>query len=84
MLWLPSDEFTKQVKSKIADVRNLATSRYAGASTGAAFLEQFAPYPWAHLDIAGVAWCEEKPYLSPGATGYGVHLLVELAKSLTS
>lgn len=84
-LWeLPlNDEFKEQVKSKIADVRNLAINRYAGASTGAAFLEYFTSYPWVHIDIAGVAWCDEKVYMNCGATGYGVRLLTELFKRLS-
>lgn len=74
------DEFKDQMKSKVADVKNISHTRYGGASTGAAFLEYFTDYPWAHLDIAGVAWGEEKTYQSGGATGFGVQLLVELAK----
>ena len=52
--------------SKIADVRNLGTTRWGGSNTAAAFLKQFVPkmsddkdaeqYPLAHLDIAGTAW----------------------------
>lgn len=74
------DNFKGMMKSKIADVKNISETRYGGASSGAGFLEHFTDYPWAHLDIAGVAWSGEQPHHYTGATGYGVQLLVELAK----
>ncbi len=37
--------------------------------------------PWAHLDIAGTAWGLDRPYVGKGASGFGVRLLVELARS---
>ncbi|HET8574921.1 MAG TPA: leucyl aminopeptidase [Candidatus Paceibacterota bacterium] len=74
------DDFVQEVTSPIADVRNLGEGPGGGASTAAAFLEAFTNYPWAHLDIAGVAWGSGKPYIRAGATGFGVSLLVELAK----
>ena len=37
--------------------------------------------PWAHLDIAGSAWDLDRAYVGKGASGYGVRLLVELARS---
>ena len=40
--------------------------------------------PWAHLDIAGSAWDLGRPYVGKGASGYGVRLLVELARSFSS
>ena len=49
---------------------------------GAAFLQNFvAETPWAHLDIAGSAWDLGRAYVGKGASGYGVRLLVELARS---
>ena len=49
---------------------------------GAAFLSNFVgAVPWAHLDIAGSAWDLGRPYAAKGASGYGVRLLVELARS---
>ncbi|MBI4434914.1 aminopeptidase, partial [Candidatus Uhrbacteria bacterium] len=71
-------------KSDIADLQNIGKlGRLGGASSAAAFLEACAEgKPWAHLDIAYTAWTtESKPWLAKGATGVGVHLLVELAKS---
>lgn len=72
---------TQGVKSEIADVRNLAFSPLAGASTGAAFLKEFTNYPWAHIDIAGVAWLSKgNAWQRIGATGWGVHISVEMIK----
>jgi leucyl aminopeptidase len=78
-LW---EEYSKQIKSDIADVRNTGTGYGGGAITAAAFLQEFiSDYKWAHLDIAGTAWStEEKPYLGKGATGVGVALAVELVR----
>jgi leucyl aminopeptidase len=39
--------------------------------------------PWAHLDIAGTANDNGKPYTATGGSGFGVRLLVELARTLT-
>ncbi|HZG65133.1 MAG TPA: leucyl aminopeptidase [Herpetosiphonaceae bacterium] len=75
-------EYREAVKSKIADIRNTA-GRAAGTITAGAFLEHFVDgRPWVHLDIAGVAWAEDKPkpYAQEGATGFGVRLLVDLVE----
>ncbi len=75
-LW---DPYKEMVKSDIADVRN-STGRLGGAITAAAFLSNFVgEYPWAHLDIAGTAWTDQKPraYNPKGATGIGVRLLIQ-------
>jgi len=74
---MPSgEEYAKEMKSKIADLKNIG-SRWGGACTAAAFLRQFAgDTKWAHLDIAGV-WSFEKAteYTSEGASAFGVRLL---------
>jgi leucyl aminopeptidase len=72
----------KQLESPYADVSNLGTPG-AGALTAAAFLEKFVHgVPWAHLDIAGMAWGEKVgPTTVPGATGFGVRLLAELLEA---
>ena len=53
--------------------------RAAGSITAALFLKQFVKNTrWAHLDIAGPVWSDkESGYNSPGATGYGVRMLVQ-------
>jgi leucyl aminopeptidase len=73
------DEYREQLNSEIADMMN-SGGRPAGAITGAWFLREFVDRPWAHLDIAGTAWAEErKAYQPKGATGVAVRTLIELA-----
>src|SRR3989441_6430720 len=72
------DEYTKQIKSDIADIKNVGGKK-AGTITAAAFLKEFSEEtPWAHLDIAGTAWGDPAtPYRSKGPTGVAVRTLVE-------
>jgi len=78
-IWqLPLDkEYSKQIKSDIADIKNVG-GRKAGTITAAAFLKEFADgLSWAHLDIAGTAWGDEaKPFRSKGPTGVCVRTLL--------
>ncbi len=68
------DDYADGLKTNFADVANIA-GRMGGAVTAAKFLQRFtAKYPWAHLDIAGVAW---KGGAAKGATGRPVALLVD-------
>lgn len=71
-------EYEKQIKSEIADVKNVG-GRWAGAITAALFLKHFiGEYKWVHLDIAGTAIMEEaSEYISKGGSGTGVRLLVD-------
>ena len=75
---LPLDkEYSKQIKSDIADIKNVG-GRKAGTITAAAFIKEFTDgMPWAHLDIAGTAWGDEaKPFRSKGPTGVAVRTLI--------
>lgn len=77
---LPLDkEYSKQIKSDIADIKNVG-GRKAGTITAAAFLKEFADgISWAHLDIAGTAWGDDaKPYRSKGPTGIAVRTLLRM------
>jgi len=76
------EEYEKQIKSDIADVRN-SGGRPAGAITAALFLKQFiGDYPWVHLDIAGTAMLSESlDYFPKGASGVGVRLLSEFLRT---
>jgi leucyl aminopeptidase len=75
-------EYDELVKGTYADLDNAPEARKAGSIVGAAFLSNFVgEVPWAHLDIAGSAWELGRPYAGKGASGYGVRLLVELARS---
>ncbi|MFV9875999.1 MAG: leucyl aminopeptidase [Rickettsiales endosymbiont of Dermacentor nuttalli] len=84
-LWrLPLDPaYDKQIESEIADMQNISNSRGAGSITAAQFLQRFVnDVPWAHLDIAGVAWTKKDLPLTPkGATAFGVRLLNEFVKT---
>ena len=76
---LPLDPFyDKMIRSKIADMKNIGGPN-SGAITAAQFLQRFVEkdMPWAHLDIAGVAWQdgEQKPTIPSWGTGWGVRLL---------
>ena len=84
-LWqLPlGPEYSKQIKSKVADIKNVG-NRAAGTITAAAFLQEFVgDVPWAHLDIAGTAYgFTEKPYIpNKGPSGIGVRTLLELVRN---
>ncbi|MEN8232633.1 MAG: leucyl aminopeptidase [Thermodesulfobacteriota bacterium] len=84
-LWrLPlGPEYSKQIKSKVADMKNVG-NRAAGTITAAAFLQEFVgDAVWAHLDIAGTAYnFTEKPYIqNKGPSGIGVRTLLELIRN---
>ncbi|MBI2145736.1 hypothetical protein HYU22_00150 [Candidatus Woesearchaeota archaeon] len=74
----------ENMKSDIADVRNVGKGYDAGTIEGAVFLSHFVKdTPWVHLDIAGTAfWSEPKFYHPKGATGAGVRLLLKYIESL--
>ena len=78
-LWrLPLGEgYDRSIDSDAADVKNIAGDRGAGSTIGAQFLQRFVNnVPWAHLDIAGVAWSKkDAPTVPKGATAFGVRLL---------
>ena len=79
MLWrLPlTDHFDKALDSDIADVKHITNDRLAGSCIGGQFLKRFVnDTPWAHLDIAAMAWAKKDKGVTPkGATAYGVRLL---------
>ncbi len=82
-LW---ETYGDQMKSDIADIKNMATLPMAGAITAAKFLEFFIEdHPsWAHLDIAGTSFGETHYSKDKAATGFGVQLLCYLAEELSS
>ena len=71
------EEYAEHIKSDIADIKNVGRAREAGGTAGAIFLKRFVgDTPWAHLDIAGVAWSKrDLPLSGKGATGFGARLL---------
>jgi len=75
-------EFKELTKGRIADLTNAAEKRKAGTIYAGSFLEEFVDgHPWVHLDIAGTAWDVGREYVGKGPTGFGVRLLVELARN---
>ena len=75
--------WNKMTDSKIADMQNIG-GPFGGSTTAAEFLYRFVNQetPWAHLDIAGMAWNRENKDTCPvGATGFGVSTLYNLVNS---
>ena len=85
-LWrMPLGErYNMDINSAIADMKNVGKGREAGSVAGAVFLERFVNgVPWAHLDIAGMAWMKgsHDPTVPKGASGFGVRLLDQLVRA---
>jgi leucyl aminopeptidase len=78
-------EYKELTKGTIADLTNASAKRKAGTIYAGSFLEEFVgETPWAHVDIAGTAWDVGRPYTGNDASGFGVRLLVELARELSA
>jgi leucyl aminopeptidase len=84
---LPFNKYLrKTIKSKIADICNISSTRYGGAITAGLFLDEFIKDEykdkWVHCDIAGPAYVEEQWGYNPyGASGAGVRMAVEFIKN---
>jgi leucyl aminopeptidase len=73
-------EYFDLTKGTVADLVNSSEVRKASSIYAAEFLRQFVDgRPWVHVDIAGTAWNQNRPYVGNGATGFGVRMLIELA-----
>jgi len=85
---LPFNRYLKKtIKSEIADICNIASTRYGGAITAGMFLENFIKdenkQKWVHIDIAGPAFVESSwGYNTHGASGAGVRMAIEFMKNL--
>jgi leucyl aminopeptidase len=78
-------EYKELTKGTVADLTNASAKRKAGTIYAGSFLEEFVgETPWAHVDIAGTAWDVGRPYTGDDASGFGVRLLVELARELSA
>ncbi|MCI0397464.1 MAG: leucyl aminopeptidase [Chloroflexi bacterium] len=74
-------DYREMINSDVADMKN-SGGRNNGVATSAVFLQEFTDYPWAHLDIAGMALSEkDEPYIPAGGTGFGVRLLIEFLRN---
>jgi leucyl aminopeptidase len=78
-------EYFELTKGQFADLTNASEQRKAMSIYAAEFLRQFVDdRPWVHIDIAGTAWGLGRPYVGSGASGFGVRMLVELARRVTT
>jgi len=75
-------DYSKQIKSDIADIKNIGPRGKAGTIMGAVFIQEFIDKAkWAHLDIAGTAWSDNtKAHQSKGPTGVAVRTLLQLVE----
>ena len=80
-LW---DDYKKELKSDVADLKNFSGNPSAGAITAAKFLEEFIEkHPaWAHMDIAGVAVSDSEFSSQKSATGFGIRMLIDYMQGL--
>jgi len=76
-------EYSKQIKSDIADIKNIGPRGKAGTIMGAVFIQEFIDKAkWAHLDIAGTAWSDNvKPHQAKGPTGVAIRTLIRLIEN---
>ena len=78
-------EFCKQIKSDIADVKNMGSAGQAGSIAAGAFLKEFVgeDIPWVHFDIAGTAWGSKPTSIDPkgSATGVGIRLVLDMLEN---
>jgi leucyl aminopeptidase len=75
-------EYSKDIKSDIADIKNIGPAGKAGTIMGAVFIQEFVDKAkWAHLDIAGTAWNDSvRPFQAKGPTGVAIRSLLELVE----
>jgi leucyl aminopeptidase len=73
------DAYGDELKSDVADIRNLGIRPMSGAITAAKFLQSFIGehQHWAHMDIAGVAFGDSEYTSQKSATGFGIRLLID-------
>jgi leucyl aminopeptidase len=77
-------EYSEDMKSKIADLKNIGGDKGAGSQKGGAFLKEFVRKgnKWLHVDVAGTAWSSGKLAYDPanGGSGHTVRTLVQFAR----
>jgi leucyl aminopeptidase len=78
-------EYKDLTTGTVADLTNASSKRKASTIYAGSFLEEFVDErPWVHLDIAGTAWDVGREYVGKGPTGFGVRLLIDLARVFSS
>lgn len=75
-------EYSKDIRSDIADIKNIGPRGKAGTIMGAVFIQEFVDKAkWAHLDIAGTAWADSvRPHQAKGPTGVAIRTLLNLVE----
>ncbi len=75
-------EYSKDIRSDIADIKNIGPRGKAGTIMGAVFIQEFVDKAkWAHLDIAGTAWLDTaKPHMAKGPSGVAIRTLLNLVE----
>ena len=75
-------EYCKQIKSDVADIKNMGSAGQAGSIAAGAFLKEFVGenIPWVHFDIAGTAWGAKPSSINPkgSATGVAIRLVLDM------
>jgi leucyl aminopeptidase len=81
---LPLDPmYDEAIRGQYGDIVNATPDRRAHPITAAAFLARFAgEVPWAHVDMAGVSNDTGRAYAPKGGSGFGVRLLVDVARAV--
>ena len=76
-------EYSKDIRSDIADIKNIGPRGKAGTIMGAVFIQEFVDKAkWAHLDIAGTAWLDSgKPFMAKGPSGVAIRTLIKLVEN---
>lgn len=79
-------ELGEALKSDVADLRNISTSRWGGMSVAGHYLAHFVPdgVEWVHIDIAGPAYNTSAPhgYTPKRATGVPVRTIISTVEAL--
>lgn len=77
-------EYNSQMKSHVADLKNIGSSKGAGSIIGGLFLKNFVgDTPWIHIDIAGTAYTDEElSYCTPGGTGVPLRTIIHWLLSI--
>jgi leucyl aminopeptidase len=72
------EEYRDQLKSQVADIKNITSTRWGGATTAALFLKDFVKHEsWAHVDLSSAYITTERDYRTYGATGEGPRWLLD-------
>ncbi len=79
------EDYVEDIRSGVADIKNIGSNGYGGTITAALFLRSFVgKCNWAHIDIAGPAFAEkDQPYTPKGGSGFGIRTLLSYLAALS-